>query len=287
VFKDSALGLPPLNSNLAKKMLLQTKIYTALQGVRGMKAVDMDALIDIMVRFSVLVVDHPEIAECDINPLIASADGILSLDSRVLLHPPDVQKLPAPAIRPYPHEYVFKHELTSGAAQVRPILPEDENMMKGFYSQASWPDGCDPASPIHEELPEDVCRLPPLRHSADDPAGRSHLIKTCFADYDRSITLVAEQEIHGERTILAAGRCTKGHSADLTFALQVLPHYRKLGLGRILLEDLITVARKEGGRCLKASVHETNEVALTFLKKLNFVIHASAEEGCVSAMFDL
>jgi len=287
VFKDSALGLPPLNANLAKKMLLQTKIYTALQGVRGMKGVDIDSLIDIMVRFSVLVVDHPEIAECDINPLIASADGILSLDSRVLLHGPSVEKLPAPAIRPYPHEYVFRHELPSGVAQVRPILPEDEMMMRGFYSQASWPDGCDPASPVHEDLPEDVCRLPPAGVFAEDPAGRSHLIKTCFADYDRSITLVAEQEVHGERTILAAGRCTKGHSEDFTFALQVLPAHRKLGLGKILLQDLITVARKEGGRSLKASVHKTNEGALTFLKKLNFAIRSSAEDGCICAAFDL
>jgi len=168
VFKDSALGLPPLNSNLAKKMLLQTKIYTALQGVRGMKGVDMDALIDIMVRFSVLVVDHPEIAECDINPLVASSNGILALDARVLLHDRVVRELPTPAIRPYPHQYAFAHEVASGVATVRPVLPQDEERMLGFYSQAAWPDGLDPTAPVSDE-PLDVCRLP---SSATSPADR-------------------------------------------------------------------------------------------------------------------
>ena len=60
VFKDSAVGLPPLNANLARKMLEETKLYKALLGVRGMKSVNIEALIQIMVRFSVLIVDLPE-----------------------------------------------------------------------------------------------------------------------------------------------------------------------------------------------------------------------------------
>ena len=108
VFKDSAVGLPPLNANLARKMLEETKLYKALLGVRGMKSVNIEALIQIMVRFSVLIVDLPEILECDINPLIASEDSILSLDARVVLHDPSTapEDWPQPAIRPYPHQYV-------------------------------------------------------------------------------------------------------------------------------------------------------------------------------------
>ena len=114
VFKDSAVGLPPLNANLARKMLEETKLYKALLGVRGMKSVNIDALIQIMVRFSVLIVDLPEILECDINPLIASEDSILSLDARVVLHDPKIEPedWPQPAIRPYPHQYVKTVDLT-------------------------------------------------------------------------------------------------------------------------------------------------------------------------------
>jgi len=76
-------------------------------------------------------------------------------------------------------------------------------------------------------------------------------------------------------------------SADLTFALQVLPAFRKLGLGRCLLQDLIAVAQGEGGRRLKADVHKTNEGALRFLAKLGFGMHSTADRRCVCAAFDL
>ena len=45
VYRDRALGLPPLNTTLARRMMEHTKIYQALQGVRGQKGVDMDALV--------------------------------------------------------------------------------------------------------------------------------------------------------------------------------------------------------------------------------------------------
>src|SRR5690606_38225469 len=98
----SALGLPPLNSTLARRMMEQTKIYTALKGVRGRKPVDLKALEHLLVRFSKLVVEQPWIKEIDINPLLASSDGLLALDGRVLLHGLDVEEkdLPHLAIRP-------------------------------------------------------------------------------------------------------------------------------------------------------------------------------------------
>src|SRR5208337_909036 len=69
VFKDSALALPPLNTTLARRMIEQTRIYKALQGVRGRPPVDIAALEMLMVQFSYLVVEQPWIKEIDINPL--------------------------------------------------------------------------------------------------------------------------------------------------------------------------------------------------------------------------
>ncbi|HRZ94648.1 MAG TPA: acetate--CoA ligase family protein, partial [Candidatus Paceibacterota bacterium] len=77
VFKDRALGLPPLNTTLARRMMEQTKIFTALKGVRGRKSVDMPALERLMVNFSQLVAEQPWIKEIDINPLFASADHLV------------------------------------------------------------------------------------------------------------------------------------------------------------------------------------------------------------------
>ena len=73
VFKDRALALPPLNTTLARRMMEQTQIYTALKGVRGRKPVDLAALEQLLVRFSQLVVEQPWIKEIDINPLLAVA----------------------------------------------------------------------------------------------------------------------------------------------------------------------------------------------------------------------
>ncbi len=86
VFKDRALALPPLNSTLALRLMEQTKIFTALKGVRGRKPVNLTALEDLLVRFSQLVVEQPWIKEIDINPLLASPERILALDARVVVH---------------------------------------------------------------------------------------------------------------------------------------------------------------------------------------------------------
>jgi acetyltransferase len=87
VYKDRALGLPPLNGTLARRLMEQTKIYTALKGVRGRLPVDLAKLEELLVRFSYLVVEQRWISEIDINPLLASPERLLALDARVVIHP--------------------------------------------------------------------------------------------------------------------------------------------------------------------------------------------------------
>ncbi len=140
VFKDRALGLPPLNSTLARRMMEQTKIYTALKGVRGRKPVDLKALEVLMVRFSALVAEQPWIKEIDINPLLASPDGLIALDARVVVHGPEVslEQVPKAAIRPYPTRYVAPWTMKGGGSiNIRPIRPEDEPCMVKFHETLS------------------------------------------------------------------------------------------------------------------------------------------------------
>src|SRR5690606_34924895 len=70
VFKDRSLGLPPLNSTLARRLMERTKIFEALKGVRGRAAVNLAVLDDILVRFSQLIVEQPWIKEVDVNPVL-------------------------------------------------------------------------------------------------------------------------------------------------------------------------------------------------------------------------
>src|SRR5262249_37168467 len=128
VFKDKALALPPLNTTLARRMMETTRIYQALKGVRGRKPVDLAALAKLMVGFSQVVAEQRWIKEIDINPMFASADELVALDARVILHDAKTREgqLPRLAIRPYPTQYVAPWKLKNGTPiMIRPIRPED------------------------------------------------------------------------------------------------------------------------------------------------------------------
>ncbi len=140
IFKDRALGLPPLNTTLARRMMEQTKILTALRGVRGRPPVNLAALEQLLVRFSVLVVEQRWIKEIDINPLLASPDRLLALDARVIIHESNVSdtEIPRPAIRPYPSQYITAWTAKNGSKLLlRPIRPEDEPLLVKFHGTLS------------------------------------------------------------------------------------------------------------------------------------------------------
>ena len=182
VFKDRSLALPPLNVTLARRLMEQTLIYQALKGVRGRKPVNLAALEELLVRFSQLVVEQPWIAEININPLLASSERLIALDARVVLHGKQMtqDKLPAPAIRPYPAQYVGPWTLKTGAKVIiRPIRPEDEPVMVKF----------------HETLSEESVYYRYFTQlKLDQRIAHERLTRMCFTDYDREIPLVAEHQ---------------------------------------------------------------------------------------------
>lgn len=89
VYKDRAIGLPPLNASLARRLMQRTSIYSALKGIRGRKPVDLAALESVLVNFTRLAVEQPRIQEIDINPLLASPERLIALDARIILHKRD------------------------------------------------------------------------------------------------------------------------------------------------------------------------------------------------------
>lgn len=117
VFKDRSLALPPLTKGLAERMMKKTKIYEALEGVRGRKAVNIGELEEILIHFSQMICENPRIKECDINPLLASEDEMIALDARIILHDKNIpdDQLPKLAIRPYPTEYIKEITLKNSA----------------------------------------------------------------------------------------------------------------------------------------------------------------------------
>jgi len=135
VYKDRTLILPPFTRNLARLSMSQTKIYKALQGVRGQGPVNMEELESLLVAFGDLAAYHPLIKEIDINPLFVSEGRICAIDARIVLWPKDtpLSKIPIPAIRPYPQEYVRDVD----GCCVRPLAPEDEEMWKEWRTRTA------------------------------------------------------------------------------------------------------------------------------------------------------
>jgi acetyltransferase len=234
VFKDRALALPPLTRTLARRKMEKTKIYTALKGVRGRKPVDMALLERIMVRFSQLVVENPWICESDINPLLVSAEQIIAVDARVLLHPLDTKEedLPKPAIRPYPSQYQADAKLNDGVTvHMRPIRPEDEPMMAEFHKTLS---------------DRSVLQRYTQAIALSDRIAHQRLTRMCFIDYDREMAIVVTNNKKPVNEIIAVGRLSRIRgTGDARFALLVSDAWQQRGLGKILLGQLLDVARRE------------------------------------------
>lgn len=278
VYKDRSLALPPLNATLARRMMEQTKIFTALKGVRGRKPVDIAALEQLMVRFSRLVVEQRWVKEIDINPLLASPAGLIALDARVVLHEPNVteDKLPRLAIRPYPVQYVKPWKMPDGTPiTIRPIRPEDEPLLVQF----------------HQTLSEDSVRLRYF-HAMKLDARTTHerLTRVCFNDYDRELALVAERRDSktGEREILGVARLSKTpgvHAGDAEFAMLVSDRWQRRGVGGQLLAQLIQVARDEKLTRLTAEILPENHEMQSLSRKLGFTVERDDAEGvCRAAM---
>ncbi|WP_298980826.1 acetate--CoA ligase alpha subunit [Caldilinea sp.] len=260
VYRDRALGLPPLNTTLARRMMEQTKIWEALQGVRGRKPVDTEALARLLVRFSQLVVEQRWIKEIDINPLLASPEQIVALDARIVLHDPEMseEELPRPAIRPYPAQYSGSFTLQNQEeVYIRPIRPEDEPMMASFNRTLS------PYS-IYLRYFHPVSPAQLMSHE--------QLAMLCFIDYDREMALVAERrDDRGRVQIVGMGQLTKLQGTnDGEFAILISDQYQRTGLGTELLRRLIQIGRDEKLDRIVAEILPENEGMRRICQKLGF-----------------
>ena len=85
--RDVQFRLAPMRASVAKDMVHGIRSYRLLQGVRGEKPSDVDAIAECLLRLSQLVTDHPEIKELDINPLIVypKGEGAIAADARIIL----------------------------------------------------------------------------------------------------------------------------------------------------------------------------------------------------------
>ncbi len=275
VYGDFALGLPPLNERLARRMLESLRSWPMLQGYRNRPAVDVDRLIETLIRFSYLVADHPTIREIDINPLLATANDIVALGARFVLdtellgkHVPRYSHL---AIRPYPGRFVRHDRLKSGqAVTLRPIKPEDEPM---------W----------HELLGN--CSAQSLRSrffSVFKESTHQMATRYCFIDYEREMAIVAEIDgPDGRKLIGVTGLAADPDRETAEFAILVPDPSQGEGVGRLLTDYTFEVAEEWGIKRLTATMMSNNKRIINMMRSRGFKLVHDIEERAVFAEKEL
>jgi len=246
-------------------MMERTRIFRALmKGVRGRRPVDLGALERLLVRFSGLVVEQPRIKEIDINPLLASPKRLIALDARVVLHGAevDLDRLPRPAISPYPTQYVAPWTGKEGlTVTIRPIRPEDEPLVVRF----------------DEKLSEDTVYMRYFQTlKLSRRIAHERMIRICFIDYDREMALVADYKNPqtGEREVIAMGRLSRMYDRDeAEFSLLVRDGFQRRGLGTELLRRLVAIGRDERLHRITAVILPQNQGMLRICSRLGFHTH--------------
>jgi len=274
ILNDNALALPPLTRTLARRLLERTKIYEALKGARGRRPAPIADLELLLVRFSRLVADVADIAEIEINPLIVYGQKIVAVDARATLVPAGSAREGTSrlAIHPYPNQYTAELTLRDGSqVTIRAIRPEDEPLIVELHARHSdrtlW-----------------------MRFfSLVRTLSRESLIRFCQLDYDRELALVAESvDPDGRRHLVGVSRYhATGNSGSAEFAVVVTDDWQGKGLGRQLLERLITAARERGVRQLSGQVLRENQGMLRLVQAVGFEIGETDDPAIVSAEFPL
>ncbi|MBN2223584.1 MAG: bifunctional acetate--CoA ligase family protein/GNAT family N-acetyltransferase [Deltaproteobacteria bacterium] len=260
LLRDRVLELPPLNERLARRMLESLASYLLLVGYRGRPQADIDGLIEILIRFSYLIADYPEIKELDINPLVVSPDGAIALDARVIVDEGMPGRTQDPyyhlAIRPYPEEYERPITLADGTnALMRPIKPEDEPL---------WID-------LLNSFSKETIRFRffhPIREITHEMATRY-----CYIDYDREIGVVVEVEEKGEKHFVGVGRLILFMDKESgEFAVAVTDAWQRKGAGSQMIDFCIEMSRRRGVKRISTVMLPDNTVIIKMFERRGFTL---------------
>lgn len=260
LFKDQRLEFPPLNEKLAHQMLQSLKIYPLLTGFRGSKPLAIEKLIEVLIRFSYLAADYPEIEELDINPLIVTSTDVIAVDAHIVLDKEvlgkEIREYSHLILRPYPERLIKPSTLKDGTEIVlRPIKPEDEPMwleMLGSCSKQS----------IYSRFRYDFYF-------------DSHEVATqfCFIDYDREVAIVAEIEFEGRKKLIGVGRLIADPDViNAEYAVLITDEWQKRDLGQILTDYCVEIAKSSGIKKVSAETTQDNKPMIAVFRKIGFEV---------------
>jgi acetyltransferase len=264
LFKDVRVGFPPLNQVLARRLVEDTVVYK--YALSSGHPLNVKLLEEILVKFSQLVTDFPEISEIDINPLIVDEGCAVAVDARMVIDTDRFIREVAEhrenvAIASYPKKYVAARELKNGTkVLLRPIRPEDE----GRFSE------------LLKSLSEETMRF--RFFALIKEMSHETLTQYCNLDYDREIAIVAELQ-QGSRRIIGAARLIVelgGKSGE--FAVLVGDQWQGLGLGSKLIDYIISIAKDMRLEKIHGDVIASNYKMIRLCDKKGFKMETLDED---------
>jgi acetyltransferase len=272
ILHDRAIGLPPLNLLLARRLMEKTRVYRLLQGYRNRPPANMELLHETILRLAQLVVDFPEIVELDMNPVIVTDGQPQVVDARILLETSDVSSPLHLVISPYPQQYE-SHQVTSSGLEVfiRPIKPEDAPLLVELFDTLS------PTS-IYYRFFGPLKALP-----------HSMLVRFTQVDYDREIDMVALEKTNGdkERMVATARVISDPDGKRAEFAILVGDPWHGKGVGARLLERCLAIAKERCIETVWGIVLQENTGMRALARKLGFKISRSDEPSELELTIDL
>ena len=263
ILKDRALGLPPMNRLLARRMMQETKVHTLLQGYRNRPAADLELLEEMIMRLAQLLIDFPRISELDMNPVLIKDGRPLVVDVRLLVAPIAVLSPLHLVISPYPGENEFRITTRGGLPLfIRPVKPEDAPIYVNLFKELS------PTSiyyrffgVLKELRPEMLARFTQI-------------------DYDREIALVAiDADAKEERMLGVARIIGDPDGRDGEFAVLVGDAWQGKGVGAGLLQKLLLIAEKRGFKNIHGIVLKENRNMVALGMKMGFMVRMDQDSG--------
>jgi acetyltransferase len=260
VYRDSAVDLPPLNLPLAHALIARTRISRALAHIDDPRTAREERVADALVRVSQLIVDFPEIAELDIDPLLSGADAVQAADAWIVLRPVDAPPSRL-ALAPYPTELQGEYTAKGQIFTIRPIRPEDAKAHAAFFMRLSPQDiRYRFFTAIRELSPEQTARMTQV-------------------DFEREMAFIAIRPgPDGAPETVGVARLVCDAPLHGEFAVVVQPDIKGLGVARHLMERLIAWGRSQNMQEIVGQVLSDNQPMLHFVRKLGFTIHHVPDE---------
>ena len=273
IYKDVAIGLLPLNQTLARRMMEETKVYQLLKGYRNLPPANIKLLEEIIVRFSRMMVDFPQLKEFEINPLLINENEAFALDARAVINSKRIFSTSHEhlVISPYPEKYKSLWKLRDGRTVIlRPIKPEDEPLWLEMFHNFSQ-------ESLHFRLFQTII----------EPVAHEFSARYCNIDYDRELAIVAEIEDNGQRKMLGVVRLNidpSENSGEISFI--VADPWQGQGLGSKMVDYVIEICKDKKLEMINAVMLPDNFRAIKLFREMGFSIE-SLDDGTQKATLNL